>query len=375
MRALVAFCEQERDWLLETIEALVRIESPSTDKAAVDRCGRELERRLASIGGRVTRLPRADAGDHLLAEFGCGDAQVLLLGHFDTVWPCGHLAGMPVRIDNGRLYGPGVFDMKAGIALAMLAVRALAALGGGSRRVVMLWTSDEEIGSRSSREAIEDEARRSQAVLVLEPPLPGGALKTERKGCGDFELTVHGVSAHAGIDPWRGASAIHELARQILALDELQDPERGISINVGLMSGGRRLNVVADHATARVDVRVRTREDAARMEAALRGLQPTRPEIRLEMRGGFERPSLERSPEVVRLFKMAQALAGELGRPLEEGGTGGGSDGSFTAALGAPTLDGLGAVGNGAHAVDEHVMIDELPWRAALVAGLIARIG
>lgn len=376
MREMLAFCEAERDWLLETVEALARLESPSTDKAAVDRCGRELEERLRAIGGRVQRLPRERAGDHLLAEFGCGASQALVLGHFDTVWPCGQLERTPLRRADGRLYGPGVFDMKGGIAIGMLACRALYEVGPAPDcRVVMLWTTDEEVGSLSSRAAIEDEARRSQAVLVLEPALAGGAVKTSRKGCGEFELIVRGVAAHAGVEPGRGASAIHELARQIVALGDLQDLERGISVNIGTIAGGTRPNVVAEEARARIDIRVSTRDDAARIEGAVRGLAPTDPRTRVELRGGFDRPPLERSAAVVRLYEVAKAVAADLGRALEEGGTGGGSDGSFTAALGVPTLDGLGAVGGGAHAIDEHVEIDELPWRAALVAGLLARLG
>src|SRR5215831_10138253 len=205
------FCRAERDWLLDTIEALVRLESPSTDKAAVDRCGADLADRLGRIGGRVTKLTRPDRGDHVLAEFGCGAKQVLLLGHFDTVWPVGQLERMPIARSNGRLHGPGVFDMKAGIAIGMLAARALVETGAAlSRRIVMLWTADEEIGSATSRSAVEDEARRSDAVLVLEPSLPGGAVKTARKGCGSYALTVTGVAAHAGIEPQNGASAVHE---------------------------------------------------------------------------------------------------------------------------------------------------------------------
>jgi glutamate carboxypeptidase len=374
--ALKEFCEAERDWLVDEIETLVALESPTTDKAAVDRCGQTLAARLERIGGRVTRLSRSDAGDHLLAEFGCGTSQILLLGHFDTVWPVGQIGRMPIAHAGGRLHGPGVFDMKAGIALGMLAIRSLVETGAPlTRRVVMLWTSDEETGSRTSRGAIEDEARRSEAVLVLEPSLPGGAVKTSRKGCGDFEVRVSGVSAHAGVDPGRGASAIHELARQILALERMGDPERGISVNVGVVSGGTRSNVVADQARASVDVRVPTAADAVRIEAWLRALAPADGRTGVTVTGGFGRPPLERTPLVERLYEQAKLVASELGMPLEEGSTGGGSDGNFTAALGVATLDGLGAIGDGAHALHEHVEVASLPGRAALVAGLIARLG
>jgi glutamate carboxypeptidase len=377
------FCRGERDWLLETIETLVPLESPTTDKAAVDRCGSELASRIEAVGGRVTRLSRPDRGDHLLAEFpsallgagGCGASQILLLGHFDTVWPVGQLERMPLVRSDGRLHGPGVFDMKAGIAIAMLAVRALLETGTTlSRRVVMLWTTDEEIGSESSRHAIEDEARRSEAVLVLEPSLPGGAVKTSRKGCGSYRLLVRGVAAHAGIEPQKGASAVHELAHQILRVDGLQDLGRGISVNVVLVSGGLRSNVIPDEARATVDVRVPTAAAAAEIDAAFRALRPIDERTTIEATGGFDRPPLERTEHVARLYKEACGVASELGQALAEGGTGGGSDGNFTAALGVPTLDGLGAVGDGAHALHEHVDIETLPDRAALVAGLITRI-
>ncbi len=369
------FCCGQRDWLLETIEALVRLESPTTDKAAVDRCGAELERRLSAIGGRVSRLPREQRGDHLLAEFGCGASQILLLGHFDTVWPVGQLARMPLTESAGRLHGPGVYDMKAGIALGMLATRALLESGTPQpRRIVMLWTTDEEIGSGTSRAAIEDEARRSDAVLVLEPSLPGGAVKTSRKGCGEYTIAVRGVAAHAGIDPSKGASAIHELARQIVAVQQLQDLERGVSVNVGTISGGTRTNVVAEEAKAIVDVRAPTKADAARIEAGFRALTPADARTTLTVTGGIDRPPLERTDQVVRLYMQAKAVAQELGLELDEGGTSGGSDGNFTAALGVPTLDGLGAIGDGAHALHEHVQIESLTDKAALLAGLIASI-
>jgi glutamate carboxypeptidase len=369
------FCRAEQAWLIDTVETLVRLESPTTDKAAVDRCGAELASRLGAIGGRVTRLTRSERGDHLLAEFGCGASQILLLGHFDTVWPVGQLERMPLRHQAGKLHGPGIFDMKAGIAIAMLATRALLETGVQlSRRIVMLWTADEEIGSESSRSAIEEEARRSDAVLVLEPSLPGGALKTSRKGCGGYEVIVKGVSAHAGIEPQKGASAVHELAHQILHIDALQDLARGISVNVVQVSGGLRSNVIPDEARAVVDVRVPTADAAAAVSAAFANLQPADARTTVTAIGGIDRPPLERTEAVARLYGHAREVARELGVDLEEGGTGGGSDGNFTAALGVPTLDGLGAVGDGAHALHEHVDVDALPVRAALLAGLLTRL-
>jgi glutamate carboxypeptidase len=377
------FCRRERAWLVDTIEALVRLESPTTDKMAVDRCGAELAARLEAIGGAVTRLARRDRGDHVRAEFAAGREgaaaderhQILLLGHFDTVWPVGQLERMPLVHSNGRLHGPGVFDMKSGIAIAMLAVRALVAAAPRlSKRIVMLWTTDEEMGSESSREAIEQEAGCSDAVLVLEPSLPGGALKTSRKGCGQYELVVRGIAAHAGIDPSKGASAIHELAHQICQLYRLPTPSGGLSLNVGTIAGGTRPNVVAEEARAVVDVRAATAGEMNMFDGMIRRQTPRDPRTQLVVSGGFDRPPLERSAQVERLYKEAREVARELGHDLSEGATGGGSDGNFTAAAGVPTLDGLGAIGDGAHAVHEYVEVDLLPDRAALVAGLVARL-
>jgi glutamate carboxypeptidase len=377
--ALLNFCQSGLAWQLETIEALVRIESPSTDKAAVDRCGLELEQRLRQLdaGGRAWRIPTAEAGDIVCASYGpaSAPAQVLVLGHFDTVWPIGTLARMPLERRDGRLHGPGTFDMKAGIGIAMQAVRALAALAPAlPMRIVLLWTTDEEIGSRAARALIESEARKSEAVFVLEPSLPGGVVKTSRKGVGELTLEVRGLSAHAGIDPTKGVSAIHELAHLITQLAPLNDPARGSSVNVGVIEGGTRSNVIAEQARAVLDVRVATMGDKERVESFVRGLTPRDPRATLTVTGGIDRPPLERSAGVVRLYEIAKDVARGLGRELGEGSTGGGSDGNFTAALGVPTLDGLGAVGDGAHARHEHVEIDALAWRSALLAGVIARL-
>lgn len=371
----VNYCREKHDWLLEFIEALVAIESPSDDPTAVNRCGVELARRLEAIGGAVSRIPSATAGDHLRATFGSGQRQILLLGHFDTVWPVGQLARMPLKRDGGRLYGPGIFDMKAGIALAALATRAVIERNAlSSSRIVMLWTTDEEIGSGTSRALIEAEASKSAAVLVFEPSLPGGALKTSRKGVGQFEMIARGVSAHAGLDPGKGVSAIRELARQIIAIDDLQDPAHGVTLTAGVVSGGTRANVVPAEARATIDARAITRADADRVQRAMHALRPQIAGAQLEVTGGFDRPPLERSPEGVKLFELARDVANEIGVALEEGSAGGGSDGNFTAALGIPTLDGFGAIGDGAHAIHEHVEIDALIPRAATIAGLLARL-
>jgi glutamate carboxypeptidase len=374
MRELLEFTESHLDEMVEIIDALVRLESPSHDKAAVDRCGAEIVARMRRAGADVELLPRDERGAHVSARIPGSGRPVLLLGHFDTVWPVGTLERMPLRRDGSRLYGPGTFDMKGGIAIALGAIAALRATRTAHAPISMLWTTDEEIGSGTSREAIETAARGGAAVLVLEPALPGGALKTARKGCGEFEVTVEGVAAHAGIDPAKGASAIHELATQVTRIAAMQDLERGVSVNVGVIDGGNRPNVVAEHARAIVDVRAPTMADARRVEAELQGLQPSSSGTRLTIRGGFERPPLERTTAVAHLFSVAQHVASLLGRELKEGSTGGGSDGNFTGALGVPTLDGLGAIGDGAHALHEFVDVAELPWRAALVAGLLNRL-
>jgi glutamate carboxypeptidase len=375
MKKILDFCESHRPWALDVIRSLAAIESPTLDKPAVDRCGCEVERQILALGGRVERVARPSSGDHLRARFGYDRPPILLLGHFDTVWPVGQLAEMPIRLEDDRLYGPGVFDMKGGLGIALLAVRALVELGrlpdGG---VGMLWTADEETGSSTSRQLIDEEAARSEAVLVFEPALPGGTVKTSRKGCGQFDLQVRGVAAHAGLDPQKGASAIRELARLVLEVYGFEDRKSGVTINVGTVAGGTRPNVVAESARAVVDVRFRTAAAALALEQRFRELRAALPGTTLTVSGGIDRPPLERSAGVVRLYELARAIAAELGHDLSEGATGGGSDGNFTAALGVPTLDGLGAIGRGAHARDEWIDVTALGWRSALAAGLITRI-
>lgn len=375
MHPLESFVRAHEDWLHEVIDALVSIESPTDDKAAVDRCGEEFRRRAGAIGMRVRVEPQAVAGDHTVVEIGSGRPRILLVGHVDTVWPIGQIARMPLERRDGKLWGPGTLDMKVGVSMGLLATRAVfETRPPASGTVAMLVTSDEETGSDTSRALIQQEALASDAVLVLEPALAGGPLKTSRKGIGQYVLTARGVSAHAGVDPARGVSAIRELARQILAVEALHDLEHGVSVNVGVVSGGTRPNVVAEEARAVVDVRAPSMADAARLDQAFHALRAVLPGARLEVTGGFERPPMERSAGVAALYAHAQAVAAELGQAIAEGGTGGGSDGNITAALGVPTLDGLGAVGDGAHALHEHVELDRLLPRTALVAGLIARL-
>jgi len=366
------FCQ---DVLLKTIREFVEIESPSDDKSSTDRIGAFFAERFAKMGGR-TQVHRAEKyGDNHQIDFsGAGHHKpVLLLGHFDIVYSLGTLAAMPCHVDNGRLYGPGVLDMKAGIALMLSAIEALQAWHGRlPRPVTVFLVSDEEVGSYSSRKITEDLARKSAAVLVLEPAAgPRGAVKTARKGVGDYTLTVKGIAAHAGLDPGKGHSAILELARQIPAISKFNDLKHGISVNPGVIRGGTRTNVVAAEATVEIDVRIRSGKQAASLDRKLRALKPFDKHCELSMEGGINRLPMERNAGVVSLYKKAQAIAKQVNWELEEAAVGGGSDGNFTAALGIPTLDGLGAVGEGAHANHEHIIISELPRRGVLLAGLI----
>jgi glutamate carboxypeptidase len=377
MHPLEALCRREEGWLLALIRALVTCESPSDDRVALEACQALVVRALAEAGATVERLAGDPTADHVLGRWPGEGPPVLLLGHYDTVWRVGQLDRMPLHEAGGKLFGPGVFDMKAGLAIGLLAVRALVETieVSGRPRVTFLITSDEEVGSHTSRPLIEALARVSAAVLVLEPALPHGAVKTARKGVGEFDLLTHGISSHAGANPGAGASAIHELARQITTLVGLNDPASGLSLNVGVIEGGTRSNVVAEDARARIDVRVARAADAARVDAAFAALVSTDPRVRLEVRGRINRPPMERTTGVAQLFGLAQAAARDLGHELAEGSTGGASDGNFTAALGVPTLDGLGAWGDGPHALHEHVVIKQLAPQAALVAGLLGRLG
>ncbi|MGH9556734.1 MAG: M20 family metallopeptidase [Terriglobales bacterium] len=375
---LLRYFQQQQEPMLATLRDLVTQESPSYNKSAVDRLGGHIAGRLEALEGKVTLHRRQDFGDHIEAQFaGPNSAKpVLLLGHYDTVWDVGTLAEMPFKVENGRLWGPGVFDMKAGIMLMMQAIEGLRAVRGGlPRPVTVLLVSDEEVGSNSSRQLTEALARKSQAVFVLEPATgPQGAVKTWRKGVGEYKVKVTGKAAHAGIEVREGASAIVELARQIARIQTFLDFRRGITVNVGVIRGGTRTNVVAAQASADVDVRVRKMSDAPRLEKKFRSLKPYDRRCTLEIDGGVNRPPMERSEGVVKLYRLAQDVARSMNMELEESGTGGGSDGNFTAALGVPTLDGLGGVGEGAHARHENIVLDRLPGRAALIAGLIEAV-
>ena len=365
------------EWL-ETLAGLVEHESPSGDKPRLDLLAGGIASRLRAIGGEVSVVTNHEGGNHILARFfdradGCKPA--LVLGHFDTVWPVGTLASMPFRVEAGRAFGPGVFDMKASLVEAEFAIDGLRKLSQvPPRPVVVLITSDEEIGSPTSRRLIEETAQGCEYVLVLEPPLADGSLKTSRKGVGQFVLEVEGKAAHAGVEPGRGASAILELARQVVALHALTDLDCGVSVNVGLVEGGSAANVVPARALARVDVRASTIEQAEGLERSIRSLASQTPGTRLSIRGGFNRPPMERTPAIARLFERARVIGQSLGLVLGEGSTGGGSDGNFTAAQGVPTLDGLGITGAGAHASHERIELDSLPERTALLAMLLMHL-
>jgi glutamate carboxypeptidase len=358
--------------LLLVLRELVSFESPSRDKQALDRLGARIFELLRSAGGSVEAAPNDRGGDHLLARFpgSAGRRPALVLGHFDTVWPRGTLEKMPFREEHGRAFGPGIYDMKAGLAIFLRCMENSHS-APAPRPIWALFTSDEEIGSPTSRALIEDLARQCAYVLVLEPPLADGSLKTARKGVGRFRLDVEGKSAHAGVAPQEGRSAIVELAHQIVRIQYLQDLDAGTTLNVGVIQGGTTTNVVPAQASADIDARVATLAEAGRVERALRSLEPITAGTRLAVSGGFNRPPMERSPAIAALFERARRIGRSIGLELTEGSTGGGSDGNFTAALGIPTLDGLGARGGGAHADDEHILIDSLPERAALLSALL----
>lgn len=363
--------------MVDLLTALARVESPSKDPQAQAEVLNLLTAALSDRGFRVQRIPGNQSGGHLLATPALRPRHVplqLLLGHCDTVWPLGTLNSMPVEERDGKLFGPGVYDMKAGLVQGIFAVGALREVGL-SPPVIPVWliNSDEEIGSQESTPYIRRLARIADRAFVMEPSLgPEGLLKTARKGVGRFTVRVVGRAAHAGLDPGKGVSAILELSHVVQALFALNDPDRGITVNVGTIDGGLRPNVVAPEARAEADVRVLTREDATRIEAAIHGLRSTVPGTELKISGRVGRPPLEHTPGNRRLWESAQEVADDLGITLQEGTAGGGSDGNTTSQT-TPTLDGLGAVGDGAHAVHEHVVVELMPQRAALLAGLLAR--
>ncbi|HKV39155.1 MAG TPA: M20 family metallopeptidase [Blastocatellia bacterium] len=384
---------------VELLRWLVEQESMSRVPEATSRIAEMVGAKLAGLGATVELQRDPKFGATLLAHFGQipgpglkpdtplssakthpapdepANKQLLIVGHLDTVWPIGTLAERPFRIEGGLAYGPGAFDMKAGLTIAILAIAALRDLGRSTRRpITFLFTCDEETGSSFSRDTIETQGRCSEAALVLEPPIPGGKVKTRRKGVGEFQIVIRGRPAHAGNDPRAGVSAITELAHQILAINKMSDFEQGTTLNVGVVSGGVLANVIAGQARAVVDLRYRTVEEGARIVEAIYGLKPVLDDACLEVTGGMGRSPLLRTDGVARLFEQARTIASSAGVDLQEGSVGGGSDGNFLAALGIPVLDGLGVDGAGAHAEHEHVIIGDIPLRAALLARLMETI-
>ncbi|MGC2638365.1 MAG: M20 family metallopeptidase [Acidobacteriaceae bacterium] len=377
IQEMVGAVDRRQPGLLEKIRVLVETESPSDDPAAVNRCVEASAEMAGQVGGRVRRHPQRAFGDVLEIRWNPArnlqsQQPVMLLGHLDTVWPLGTLKTMPYRVAEGRVWGPGTLDMKAGVAMGLTALEALREQDALRRPVIFLLSSDEEIGSRASRPLIEKLARECAAVFVLEPAQGlGGAYKTARKGVGVYTLRVTGVAAHAGVDFERGHSAIAELAYLLEQVRGFTELDRGLTVNAGVIRGGTRSNVVAAEAEAEVDVRIARAKDAARIEKKFRALRVRDRGCVLKVEGGINRPPMERGRGTVALYRRAATLAGEMGFALAEAATGGGSDGNFTAALNVPTLDGMGAVGEGAHASHESVVVKELAPRTALLAAMI----
>lgn len=388
-RRRLAYFDERRDEIVSTIRELVEIESPSDNKAAVDRIAEAVAHKFSQLDGELRVHPAKDFGNHLQIDFDFAGKSVgksaakpvLLLGHYDTVYPLGTLATMPCRVVDNKLTGPGVLDMKSGIVLMLHALAALQEWHGKDRDrrlprpVTVLLVSDEEVGSESSRMITESLAKKAAAVLVLEPSYGRqGAVKTARKGVGEYLVKVTGKASHAGLDFQKGVNAILELARQIEKISGFSDLKKGLTVNVGIVGGGSRTNVVPAEAAAQIDVRIARMKDSAGIDKKMRSLRPFNRKCKIEITGGINRPPMERTAGVAALYAQAVAIARELGWKLGEAAVGGGSDGNFTAGLGIPTLDGLGGVGDGAHATHEHILISELPRRAALIAGLIEAV-
>lgn len=373
---LLSFLQARQPEIIGTIRDLVMIESPSSNKQTVDACGRHVADLFQRAGAKLTRHRTENYGDHIQADFDGGPGtRIMLLGHFDTVWDVGTLKTMPFREERGRLWGPGVLDMKTGIVQMLYGLAALKENGGLSRPVTVLLVTDEEVGSESSRAITESIAKHCAAVFVLEPSFGlNGALKTGRKGVGDYTVKVTGKAAHAGLDFEKGSSAILELSRQLLKVEKFTNLKQGITVNPGVIRGGTRNNVIAAEASADVDIRITKMTQAAILEKKFRSLKAIDRRCKVSVEGGVNRPPLERTEAVVKLFTLAKKLGRELNLNLKEAFVGGGSDGNFTAGLGIPTLDGLGPPGEGAHAVNESVLIDQIVPRTALLARLIEEV-
>ena len=359
--------------LLAFLRGLVEIESPTLEKAAVDRAGAYVSEQMAELGAEVRRIEQSEVGDHWVGSWGSAPGGILMMVHIDTVHPIGTLEHFPWAVEDDKIYGPGIMDMKASAAMALTAIKALREGSGlPDRRISLMFNSDEETGSHTSLELIQSQAKEHDLVLCLEPALPDGALKTWRKGIGDFDIEVEGRMAHAGANPSDGVNAIHELAHQIQEIVELADEEAGTTLNVDLVQGGTRTNVIAAHAQATVDIRVLTEEERARVDSGLGALKTLHPKAKLTVTGEWNRPPMPRTEAMIQTFERAKEIGAGIGLDLKEGGTGGGSDANFVAPLGIPVLDGLGAVGAGAHTLKEHIVTESLAERTALIAALLA---
>ena len=373
MSKILNYLREQHFSITETLLKLTKAESPSHTKALVDQCGNVLRAEFEQlIGGSIEVIEKAEVGNQYKFTYGTEEEQdqVLVIGHMDTVWNQGAL---PIRQEGNILYGPGVFDMKGGLTITLWALKALKETGVDLKRnVTFLVTTDEEIGSEYSREIIMEEAKKSSVVFVPESSIgPDGAVKTERKGAGQFLLEIEGISAHAGINAWDGASAIEELTHQILDLKNLANREEGISVNVGVIKGGTRCNVIAKEATAEIDVRITKRSQAETLTDRLLNRPTFVNGTKTKVTGKIERFPLERTDAVIQLYEDLKQIAASHGYDLREGSSGGASDGNFTAGLGIPTIDGLGPVGEGAHSENEQVDLANLPYRAALLAEII----
>lgn len=374
MDKVLEYLQQHQQEILSDLQTLVAAESPSHSKQQVDKCGEQIKHLFKKhLDIEADVIPQTITGDHLRFTYGTGESQILITTHFDTVWDVGRLA---YKVEGNKAYGPGILDMKGGLIQSLWALKACKELGIPlQKRIVFLCTSDEEIGSGTSRTLIEQEAVKSDAVLVPEPAAARtGALKTSRKGVGRFTVEIKGKASHAGNHHEEGISAIQEMAHQILFLHSLTDYAQGTTLNVGVARGGTTENVVAEQAELRVDLRISKVEEGERITKIIHGMQPHLAGVSLKVSGGINRPPMERTNQTEQLFKLAQTCSSELGFQLTEESVGGGSDGNFTAALGIPTLDGVGAVGEGIHAENEHVEIDQLPVRAAFFANLLAKL-
>jgi len=376
MSQILDYLKNQQDAMVGMLEQWVNQDSPTYHKSAVDAMGQMTVQAFVEAGASLAAThPQAELGNHYTVTYGDGRSQILVLCHFDTVWPMDEAKSRPFTVENGRATGPGVHDMKGGALIALFALKAIHYLGLKPRhKLVYFLNSDEEIGSLTSRPLIEAEGAKSSYCFVPEGAHNKSILTTSRKGVGRYRVDITGLAAHSGVEPEKGVSAIEELARQIQALHALTDFEQGVTVNVGVISGGERPNIVAPHATAEVDLRIQTRAGGEAINQKILGLKPQLPGCRVQVSGGINRWPFEETPAGLALFERARKIARNLGFTVEKYSSGGGSDGNFVAAMGVPTLDGMGSLGGGAHALTEYTILDALPLRAALLAELIMQL-